>query len=122
MLFSSNLFLFLYLPFVLLVYYLLPKRLRNFFLLCASMVGLCGNAFFDDMVVRTLAQHRYFYLAAAICSTPVLKNTMETVRRKNPRAAALMEAVSVPSYLFLLLWSVSYIMMGSHNPFIYFNF
>ena len=24
--------------------------------------------------------------------------------------------------LFLLLWSVSYIMMGSHNPFIYFNF
>lgn len=38
MLFSSNLFLFLFLPCVILGYYLLGKRFRNLFLLMASLV------------------------------------------------------------------------------------
>ena len=38
MLFSSLTFLFCFLPFVILVYYLLPKRLRNMFLLLASII------------------------------------------------------------------------------------
>ena len=38
MLFSSNLFLFLFLPLVILIYYLLTKPLRNFFLLGVSLV------------------------------------------------------------------------------------
>lgn len=38
MLFSSNLFLFFFLPAVLLGYYILPRRLRNLFLLAASLL------------------------------------------------------------------------------------
>ena len=38
MLFSSNLFLFLFLPAVLGIYYLLDRRMRNPFLLLASLV------------------------------------------------------------------------------------
>lgn len=38
MLFSSNSFLFLFLPLTILVYYLLAKRFRNLFLLLASLL------------------------------------------------------------------------------------
>ena len=46
--------------------------------------------------------------------------TMEAEYKE--KLAAAVEYAAVPVYLLLLIWSVSYIMMGSHNPFIYFNF
>ncbi|MEE0110456.1 MAG: MBOAT family protein [Oscillospiraceae bacterium] len=89
---------------------------------CKSMAGLTSNGFMDDMVVRTFQQYRYFFLGAAVCSAPVVKTAKERLALRCPRVSAAAEALSVPLYLFLLLWAVSYIMMGSHNPFIYFNF
>ncbi len=51
MLFSSAIFLFLFLPFFLLIYYLLPKRFHNAFLLAAS---LCFYAWGEGPVVLVL--------------------------------------------------------------------
>ncbi|MDO5546659.1 MAG: MBOAT family protein [Eubacteriales bacterium] len=87
-----------------------------------SMLGLSGNVFCDDMVIQTFRQYRFFYLASILCSTPVLKLWMEKLSSKGGRLAVGLEIASVPIYFFLLLWAVSYIMIGSHNPFIYFNF
>lgn len=87
-----------------------------------SMFCLSGNGFADDMVARTLQQYGYFYFGALICSTPVFKILKETLSRKSARIRQIVEFASVPVYSFLLFWSVSYIMMGSHNPFIYFQF
>ena len=89
---------------------------------CKSMLGLCGNAFTDDLVIRDLLQYRYFFLFGILCSTPVFRILKEKHCRRSATAAAIQEWLSVPLYLFLLIWSVSYIMIGSHNPFIYFNF
>lgn len=87
-----------------------------------SMLHLSGNAFADDMVVRTLYQYQFFYLGAFLCSTPVFRMAKEKIRRVSNTAAGVVEYLSIPVYGFLLLWAVSYIMLGSHNPFIYFNF
>jgi len=87
-----------------------------------SMLHLTGNAFTDDMVVRTLHQYQYFYLGAVLCSAPFFKIFKERLCRHSAGAAGVIEYLSVPVYLFLLIWAVSYIMLGSHNPFIYFNF
>lgn len=43
MVFSSSVFLFLFLPLTLIVYYLLPKRARNFFLLIDSLIFFAWN-------------------------------------------------------------------------------
>ena len=80
----------------------------------ADMAGFRGNSFLCDGAIRDFYQYRWFFLAAAVCSTPVF-------RRLKSRCS-LLEWLEVPVLLFLLIWSVSYIMMGSHNPFIYFNF
>ena len=87
-----------------------------------SMLGLAGNTFLDGMVIRTIQQYRFFFLASILCSTPLLKKLRETLAAKSRRLEIGMEMLSVPAYLFLLVWAVSFIMIGSHNPFIYFNF
>lgn len=87
-----------------------------------SMLGLAGNAFSDGVVVQVLQQYQFFYLAAILCSTPILKILWQRLLTQHQRLAAVMEYLSIPLHLFLLLWSVSFIMIGSHNPFIYFNF
>ena len=89
---------------------------------CKSMLGLTGNAFADPMVIRTFHQYRFFFLASALCSTPVFKLAKQYLDKKSKVLGQVAEYLSVPLYLFYLLWAVSYIMMGSHNPFIYFNF
>lgn len=88
----------------------------------ASMFALSGNSFTCNMVVRIFMQYRWFYLAAALCSTPVFKILKQRIDQHSTRLGNVVDALTIPAYLFLLIWSVSYIMMGSHNPFIYFNF
>ena len=89
---------------------------------CKSMIGLTGNAFTDPMVIRTFQQYRFFFLASILCSTPIFKLSKQYLTQKSNVLGQTAELLSVPLYLFYLAWAVSYIMMGSHNPFIYFNF
>ena len=86
-----------------------------------NMFCLGTSGFTCDMVVRTWQQYRFFYLAALLCSTPVLSAARKRLTRRST-LAVVMEWAELPVYAFLLLWSVSCIMIGSHNPFIYFNF
>ena len=87
-----------------------------------SMLGLSGNGFFDSMVIRAFRQYRFFFLAAVLCSTPVFRIWKEKLTAGGGWIAAAAKILSIPVYCFLLLWAVSFIMTGSHNPFIYFNF
>lgn len=88
----------------------------------SDMTGLSGNALFCTLATRTFLQYRWFYLGALLCSTPIFRFCKEKISRSSTVLGSIVELLSVPAYLFLLIWSVSYIMMGSHNPFIYFNF
>ena len=87
-----------------------------------DMLGMGGVPFTSVLVARTWQQYRFFFLGAALCSTPVFRWTKAGLSRRSEKLAAAVEYLSVPVYLLLLIWSVSYIMLGSHNPFIYFNF
>lgn len=85
-----------------------------------SMLGLRGNPLFCDNVIVAVRDYGFFFLGAVFCSTPVFKWLREAIGKTKMRVAA--DIVAACGQLFLLLWSVSYIMIGSHNPFIYFNF
>ena len=86
------------------------------------MFGLTGNEFMNDVVVRTWLQHKYFFLASVLFSVPVFPYIKQQIANRSQRLERIMNALSVPMYLFLVFWAVSYLMIGSHNPFIYFNF
>ena len=88
----------------------------------ADMAGLGGNRLLCSGVVRDFYQYRWFFLGSLVCSAPVFRWAKDRLTRHSHVLNTAVEWLSVPWYLFLLLWSVSYIMMGSHNPFIYFNF
>lgn len=83
MLFSSNLFLFLFLPAVLLGYYVLPRRLRNLCLLAASLIFYAwGTGSFVFVMIGSIL---FNYLAALI---------MDRVSRQWVRKALLVAAVA----------------------------
>ena len=64
MLFSSSMFLFLFLPGVLGVYYLLGKRLRNPFLLLTSLIIYAWGT--GKFVFMMMASALFNYLAALL--------------------------------------------------------
>lgn len=86
-----------------------------------SLFGAAGNPVADGTALFYLRENLVFFLAAFLCSAPFfpwLGGKLTSVR-------ALRGAVSVlriPLYLGLFLLSVSYLVVGGHNPFIYFNF
>ena len=89
---------------------------------CKSMLGLSGNTFFQADAIKAFNQYKYFFLGSFLCSTPIFKICSQWLRKKGMLLQVSADALSVAWYMFLLLWAVSYIMIGSHNPFIYFNF
>lgn len=89
MLFSSNLFLFLFLPGVLGVYYLLGKRLRNSFLLLTSLIFYAWGT--GKFVFMMMASALFNYLAALL---------LDALKESKWRKPAL--AVSVVINLSLL--------------------
>ena len=77
MVFSSILFLFRFLPIAFLLYYLVPKKLKNFTLLVLSLVFYCWG------------EIRYFpIMVASIVVDYVASNGIEK-HRGNPRACKL---------------------------------
>ena len=88
-----------------------------------SMFGLKDNAFFCDNVILSFREYWLFLLAAVLCSTNLFKWLRQKVDAAKTKALrTTVNITSVGIYAFLMMWSVSYIILGSHNPFIYFNF
>ena len=87
-----------------------------------DMAGFSGNGMMSPAVIRAFQQYRWFYFGAFLCSTPIFPWIRTRLTNYSSSLAAAVEYLCVPVYLFLLIWSVSYITIGSHNPFIYFNF
>ncbi len=59
-------------------------------------------------------------IAGILFSTPIIKLLKEKACKS--KISCVTVAVGPVICLFLFLWSVSYIILGAHNPFIYFNF
>ena len=83
-----------------------------------AMFGLTGNPLFDDAFVFNLSQNFVFLISAAVFSVP----TAKFFREKIGDRYKVSEVVFVFGILVLFVVAVSYIVKGSYNPFIYFNF
>ena len=73
-----------------------------------SMFGLDGSAIFDDTARMFLREYGAFLVAGVLCCLPVPKRIPNAVRGVGLAAAGFV--------------AITYVVMGSYNPFIYFNF
>ena len=72
----------------------------------------------NDSTIYYAMNYFVYFLIAILVSTPIFKNLSLKVKGTNPVAYV----VSSVGLLALLVVSVSYIVKGAYNPFIYFNF
>ena len=82
----------------------------------ATMFG--GGNLIDDTTVYYALNYIVYFVIAILVSTPIFKKLSLKANGNNPAIVA----VSTVGLCILLLVSVSYIVKGAYNPFIYFNF
>ena len=88
---------------------------------CLSMLGVYVHRFaWDASMQAYMREYGIYILLGILFSTPVLK----ILRKKlgSSKAAALWDATEPLGYGVVLLWAVSFLILGAHKPFIYFNF
>lgn len=83
-----------------------------------AMFGMGGVPFCDDHFLFWFREYRWFFLFALVFSIPVLPWFRYRFSREN----LFTGFCYVVMHLFLLVTSISYIVKGAYNPFIYFNF
>lgn len=86
-----------------------------------SMAGLAHNAIGDGMALLYLRENLFFFLGALLLSVPLLQRLLPRFAQR-PGMATAGQAVYAVALFTLFLVSVSYLVKGSYNPFIYFNF
>lgn len=82
----------------------------------ATMFG--GGNLIDDTTIYYALNYIVYFVIAILVSTPIFKKLSLKAKGDNP----VIVAISTVGLCILLLVSVSYIVKGAYNPFIYFNF
>ena len=90
---------------------------------CACLLGIGTEdiGLRSPLVIKNIQEYWFFLLAGVLFCTPIVP----ALDRLTDRSAFLKKAktVIVPAgYVLIFLWAVSYLLLGAHNPFIYFNF
>lgn len=88
-----------------------------------NMLGLNHNGVLSEMALMLFREYWIFLLAGIFFAMPVGEEINAYLYHNPRKAVSRIAAVGYPiviSVLFVL--SVSYLMSGSYNPFIYFNF
>lgn len=83
-----------------------------------SMLGLSNNEVISRWDFRYIHNYIFFIAAAILFCMPIRKLFSNRIRN----AYAFKEVIVSVVYTFGLIWSISYLVLGGHNPFIYFNF
>lgn len=85
-----------------------------------AMFGLYHNQWIDSSGRWYFKEYASLFLLSILLSVPFVRNLISTVKtRINP---ILCEVIRVFVYTSLFVVSISYLVIGAHNPFIYFNF
>ena len=72
-------------------------------------------------VLRVLREFGIYYLLGLLFAAPVLRK-FEQKLETSDAGRAVLTYVSPVLYILMFLWAVSFLILGAHNPFIYFNF
>lgn len=83
----------------------------------SSMFGLSGNPVFDGSFIEYLRQNLPYLVLGISFSTPIARTISGRIRQSV--ASDILYAAGLTA---ILLISVSFLVKGSYNPFIYFNF
>lgn len=85
-----------------------------------SMLLLNSNQLTDDLSIFYLSENWFFFFAALLFSTKLPQEfSMYSTAKVS---AATLSIIFIVSYTLMFLISTSYLVLGTHNPFIYFNF
>lgn len=88
-----------------------------------NMFCLNQNPFYGGLVVMILKEFGIFLAAGAVCSVPIARRWERLLVEGRTGIAGTVFNTCYPLLLMgLVIFSVSYLMKGSYNPFIYFNF
>ncbi len=83
-----------------------------------AMFGLAGNTLIDGVFQRYFSQYFIFFVLSAVFSTPAAV----IIRKKIGNRSTIADLLYVFAIMVFLVVAVSYLIKGSYNPFIYFNF
>ena len=68
-----------------------------------------------------LREYGIFVLLALVFTTPVMEKLEQAMERYS--VTSYVKAIATPLITgMMFVWSVSYLLLGQHNPFIYYNF
>lgn len=88
---------------------------------CLAMLGIYNHGInIDPFIIYNLNQYGIFMVLGILFSTPIMKIMREKI--DGTRASCFITFIEPIGYAFILLWGTSFLILGSHNPFIYFNF
>ena len=87
----------------------------------SSMFGLSGHGFWSDYSFMFLKEYLVFFVAGIIFSTPIAKRINKFSVDK-AKGAFIFELLYPLAMMAMFLLCVSYLVKGTYNPFIYFNF
>ena len=81
-----------------------------------KMLGFYGNILYDATTIFYLREYGIYIVLGIICSMPLKTNK----NLKIPRV--IVDIIKIILYVLVFIISLSYIIKGTYNPFIYFNF
>ena len=95
--------------------------LRSGLRFCLSMLGFYVHRFtWDTSMQLYLREYGIYIFLGILFAAPVMKK-LETLIGKT-KAASVLCIIEPLLYGLVFLWAVSFLILGAHNPFIYFNF
>jgi len=87
-----------------------------------ALLGITGNGYYIDAhVISSLREYGFYILAGVLWAVPI-PNLLERGKLSSLYERKWFDMIEPVVGLFLFLWAVSFLILGAHNPFIYFNF
>jgi alginate O-acetyltransferase complex protein AlgI len=77
-----------------------------------------GGVFLDSIAIQYIAEYKYFYIFAIVFSLPIT----QVIKTEKINIGRISGPLYVVACMLILALSISSIVKGSYNPFIYFNF
>lgn len=86
-----------------------------------NMFGLNNNGFWSDYTYMFIKENIVFWIMAVIFSTPISKKANKFIVEKYPlyREMSIFYPIAIMGIFFIC---ICYLVKGTYNPFIYFNF
>lgn len=86
------------------------------------MLFMSGSNLIDSNASVYLKENICFFIAGFVFSLPVTQNLTRYLAKKNLEDNYLVEIARAIALAFVFLLAIAYLVKGSYNPFIYFNF